>query len=118
MQKLNDLLTKTSSRMGLTILTIITILNFGVIGMLTAQIGTVSGGETLLDFSVGHTQASVTSTLSNYGSEGIALYRWVERIDLVHPFLYSLLLASLFFSAVSGNKVWLSGMVTFRDGVI
>ena len=65
--------------------------------MLTARLMDVSGGYTLLDFSFGHTAEGVNTTLSHYGAEGLALYRWVQRIDLIHPLIYSLLFASLFF---------------------
>lgn len=97
MARINALLTATTKPRILTILVILTIINFAVIGSLTVQIGAVSGGETLLDFSFGHTVEDVTTTLSNYGQDGIALYRWVQRIDLVHPLVYSLLFATLMF---------------------
>ena len=97
MNRITHLLTKTSQPKMLIILVIVTIINFAIIGLLTAQISAVSGGETLLDFSFGHTVESVTMTLNNYGSEGLALYQWVQRIDLIHPLIYSLLFATLFY---------------------
>ena len=104
MKQINNLLEKTSKPKFLIFLTVLTILNFVVIGILTAQIGIVSGGETLLDFSIGHTMDGVTTTLTNYGTEGVVLYRWVQLIDLVHPLVYSMLFATLFFLLLRGTR--------------
>ena len=118
MNKIHTLLSKTSKPTILTILIVLTVINFAIIGILIARIGTVSSGETLLDFSIGHTQESVETTLTNYGAEGINLYRWVQRIDLIHPLVYSLLFASLFFLLFQQTRVNYFVLLPFFMGAL
>ena len=118
MNKINTFLSKTSKPTILIVLIVLTVINFAIIGVLATRIGALSNGETLLDFSIGHTQDSVITTLTNYGAEGLALYRKVQGIDLIHPLIYSILLASLFFLLFRQTRFSYLVFLPFAMGVL
>ncbi len=118
MLKIDSILAATSKPKWLLLLFLLTLINFTIIGFLTAQIMNISGGANLLDFSFGHTANSVNSTLEAYGTEGISLYRWVQRIDLIHPLIYSLLFASLFYILFRQTRVHISIYLPLIAGIL
>lgn len=52
-------------------------------------------GESIVDYEIGYSRERVLEVFDAYGADGMAFYERFMTFDLVFPFLYSLLFASL-----------------------
>jgi len=80
---------------GLSALIALSVLIFAMIFATLAQLSEVTGGYGILDFEMGYSVERVDEILGSYGSDGMALYRSIQLLDLINPAVYSLILAIL-----------------------
>ena len=67
---------------------------FGLILYHLGQLQQISG-HGILDFEQGYSPARVNEVLGSYGTDGMAIVRRIQLLDLINPALYSLILAVL-----------------------
>ena len=106
MQWIVNTLEKTSGRKGLIILGVSSALIFGLIWALIIKLMTLTGGTGILDFEIGYTPEKVQAVLGRYGTEGMALYRKIQWLDLINPVLYGLLMASILYRLYPPQESW------------
>lgn len=98
-----------STRRALTVLIVLEIVVVGLIVVSVTRVSNVSGGLGILDAEFGYTYQQVIETFDAYGQSGLDAFRTVQLLDLLHPAIYSLLLASLLYLPLGGSRWrWLS----------
>jgi len=82
------------------------------------QISEVSGGMSILDASFGYSHSQVLATFEAYGPVGLEAYQTVQLWDLLHPALYSLLLATLLFMAFRHTRWRWASLLPFAAAAL
>ncbi len=107
MNSVYKMLDRTTSVRGMNILLVALAVVGGCIAYAVGQIQTLSG-QGILDFETGHTRERVLEILGSYTPEAFQWYARIQLLDLVNPFLYSWLLASVIHLLVKDRRfTWL-----------
>lgn len=112
------LLRLTSQRRWLVLLSIVETLLVGAVVREVGRISDVSDGGGILDAETGYSHSFVVTLFDSYGQQGRDFYRNLQLWDLAHPFVYSLLLASLLFLAFRRTRWEWVALLPFAIGAL
>ncbi len=110
------ILEKTSSKVGLIVLTVIQLILGAFIGATLNKLSKLSGNG-IPDFEVGYTMEKILELFNSYGEQGMKLYNQVHLIDLFNPLIYSLLFASLCYYFFKDTKFEKLSLIPFLAGL-
>lgn len=106
---MKNILERTSTKKSLLLNLIIQGIVGGLLGYSLSNLSGVTNGTGILDFEIGYTVDTVSNVFFNYGEDGMAIYKWIQLIDLFNPAIYSLLFSSLLFVFYQNSRYeWLA----------
>lgn len=108
----------TSQRRWLVPLFIVEIMLIVAVVREVGRISDVSDGAGILDTKTGYSHSDVLALFDSYGEQGRSFYRNLQLWDLAHPFVYSLLLASVLFLAFRRTRWEWVTLLPFAIGAL